>query len=222
VICISGNSVQINLVNLGQHSDITFPDGRDYKNGMISLSFCSFHSNPLPIALLSHTSSNMTSFTTSSWQAFANGLLAATTVVASPAAIQRRGPKCTDFKIPVTTSAPTKIILNPPTEFTNPLVLVDFITSQVEAGVGAILGGAGSQITSGTYNMAMRYCEPENYVTSLANTAQYLQHAITNTKEYWNGLTYPTGYKGDMYSWIAYASKQGCPTLSVDNLGSCA
>src|ERR1019366_8337570 len=71
-----------------------------------------------------------------------------------------------------------------------------------------------------TYNIAMRYCEPENIVESRANTIQYLQHAITNTKDYWNGLTYPTGYDGDMYSWIAFASQQGYATLSVDNLGS--
>lgn len=66
----------------------------------------------------------------------------------------------------------------------------------------------------------MRYCEPEVFIESHAHSIQYLQHAITMTKDYWNGLTFPNGYMGTKYSWIDYASKQGYPTLSVDALGS--
>ncbi|CAD6503829.1 BgTH12-05574 [Blumeria graminis f. sp. triticale] len=71
------------------------------------------------------------------------------------------------------------------------------------------------------FNIAARYCEPEVKNPSRANTIQLLVHGITYTKNYWSGLGPPgEGYNGDSYSWIAYASKQGYPTLSIDRLGN--
>lgn len=74
---------------------------------------------------------------------------------------------------------------------------------------------------AGTYNISARYCEPEVDIPSRRNTIQLLVHGITYTKDYWSGLGPPgSGFDGDTYSWIAYASKQGYPTLSIDRLGN--
>jgi hypothetical protein len=147
------------------------------------------------------------------------GILLATSSVTAEPSLHRRGPLCTEFRIPVQASAPTKILSAPNLGvLSNPNNLIDYILAQ--SSTIANVGGAGSLLTEGTYGISVRYCAPEVYIASRADTIQYLQHAITNTKEYWNGLTFPAGYQGDTYSWIAYASKQGYATLSVDNLGS--
>ncbi|KAK4496552.1 hypothetical protein PRZ48_012532 [Zasmidium cellare] len=67
----------------------------------------------------------------------------------------------------------------------------------------------------GTYQIAARYCEPEVKNNSRRNTLQLLVHGV----DYWSGLGPPgQGYDGDKYSYVAYASKQGYPTLAIDRL----
>ncbi|KAF2161610.1 hypothetical protein M409DRAFT_28004 [Zasmidium cellare ATCC 36951] len=71
----------------------------------------------------------------------------------------------------------------------------------------------------GTYQIAARYCEPEVKNSSRTNTLQLLVHGVTYTKDYWSGLGPPgQGYDGDKYSYVAYASKQGYPTLAIDRI----
>jgi hypothetical protein len=108
-------------------------------------------------------------------------------------------PKCTDFIIPVRATAPTKLIdeSSVPQNLDDPTVLIDFLVSEAESRAAALLGAVGTIETIGTFNMSMRYCEPTKKVASRANSIQYLQHAITNTKNYWNGLTYPLGVNGN-------------------------
>lgn len=124
------------------------------------------------------------------------------------ASIARRGePQCTDFLIPVHASSSQMIpAYNVPTDLSNPTVLTDYLVSQLSSGLAGILGGIGAVEQSGDFVMSARYCVPAVTVASRANTIQYLQHAITNTKNYWNGLTYPVGYDGDMYSYSKVAS----------------
>jgi len=130
-------------------------------------------------------------------------------------------PKCTDFIIPVYAESSKMIPAdNIPTDLGNGAALVAYLVSQLSSGLAGILGGIASVTQSGHFDISARYCEPANYVESRANTIQYLQHAITNTKNYWNGLTYPVGVDGDKYSYIKVASDNGYPTLSIDNLGS--
>lgn len=93
-----------------------------------------------------------------------------------------------------------------PTDLANSTILSDYLVSQLSSGLAGILGGVGSAEQSGDFEMSARYCEPAVNVSGRANTVQYLQHAITNTKNYWNGLTYPKGVDGDMYSYIKVAS----------------
>ncbi|KAI6777301.1 hypothetical protein HG530_001246 [Fusarium avenaceum] len=72
-----------------------------------------------------------------------------------------------------------------------------------------------------TFNIAARYCEPEIKIRSKQHTLQILVHGITYDRNYWSGDGPPgSGYHGDKYSWIAFASKQGYPTLSIDRLGN--
>ena len=128
--------------------------------------------------------------------------------VAQAASLSRRTePKCTDFLIPVQASSSQMIPANNiPTDLTNSAVLTAYLTSQAESGLAGILGGIGAVEQSGSFQMSARYCVPAKTVASRANTIQYLQHAITNTKNYWNGLTYPVGYQGDTYSYSKVAS----------------
>ncbi|KAH6699741.1 hypothetical protein BKA61DRAFT_582913 [Leptodontidium sp. MPI-SDFR-AT-0119] len=73
----------------------------------------------------------------------------------------------------------------------------------------------------GTFNIAARYCEPEIKVPSKQKTLQILVHGITYDRNYWSGDGPPgSSYHGDQYSWIAFASKLGYPTLSIDRLGN--
>nr|POF13032.1 hypothetical protein CFP56_10180 [Quercus suber] len=134
---------------------------------------------------------------------------------------RRNEPECTDFLIPVTASSGKMIPAdNIPSNLNDGTVLTDYLVSQLSSGLAGILGGVGNLEQSGHFEMSARYCEPANKVASRANTIQYLQHAITNTKNYWNGLTYPVGYDGDMYSYSKVASDNGYPTIAIDNLGS--
>ncbi|KAM3077190.1 hypothetical protein ACMFMF_005101 [Clarireedia jacksonii] len=133
-------------------------------------------------------------------------------------------PTCTDFNIPVTVIPPP-----PTTSFetgsANFNILIESLISTTTTNLGILLENLGSLLSTTnhgptTYSISMRYCEPEVFNSSRASTIHYLQHAITMTKDYWNGLAYPVGYNGDRYSYIAYMSKLGYPTLSVDNLGT--
>ncbi|KAI4148636.1 MAG: hypothetical protein LQ340_005012 [Diploschistes diacapsis] len=118
-------------------------------------------------------------------------------------------PSCTDFIVPVTASAPSKLLLpgDIPTDLSDPTVLVDFVTSQATSALGSLLGGLLGAEVSGTYDISARYCEPSNHNASRAQTVNFLVHAITDDKDYWNGLSYPEGYDGEQYSWLGYASQ---------------
>ena len=124
------------------------------------------------------------------------------------ASINRRTePKCTDFLIPVQASSAQMIPANNfPTNLADPAILAAYLASQASSKLAGVLGGIGAVEQSGSFNMSARYCVPAVTVASRANTIQYLQHAITNTKNYWNGLTYPVGFKGDTYSYAKVAS----------------
>lgn len=129
---------------------------------------------------------------------------------------RRVEPQCTDFLIPVHASSSQMISAdNIPTDLTNPTVLTDYLVSQLESGLAGLLGGIGAVEQSGDFNISARYCVPAVTVASRANTIQYLQHAITNTKNYWNGLTYPVGYDGDMYSYSKVASDVSRPLKTI-------
>lgn len=139
------------------------------------------------------------------------GLLAlASVALAAPAAEYKAPtkPKCTDFIIPVTAKAPVKLLATSilGSDFSNPTVLEDFVVSEASSGLAALLGAVGTFETSGHFNMSARYCAPTVHIPERAHTIQYLQHAITNTKNYWNGLTYPMGVNGTKYSWIDIAA----------------
>ncbi|EME47137.1 hypothetical protein DOTSEDRAFT_165945 [Dothistroma septosporum NZE10] len=107
---------------------------------------------------------------------------------------------------------------NIPANLSNGVVLTDYLVSQGSSGLAGVLGGIGAVEQSGSFQMSARYCVPNKSVPSRADTIQYLQHAITNTKNYWNGLTYPVGFQGDKYSYIKVAADVSL--RAEDNLGS--
>lgn len=129
------------------------------------------------------------------------------------ATLQRRAqPTCRDFLIPVTATSSEMIPAdNIPSDLSDPVVLTDYLVSQLSSGLAGILGGVGAVEQSGEFAISARYCAPAADVPERANTIQYLQHAITNTKNYWNGLAYPEGFDGDTYSYIKVASDVSIP-----------
>lgn len=128
------------------------------------------------------------------------------------------GPACSDYMIPVSIgsggkSAPVALRSRHHNARTVAAVLAD---EPLFDGVGDTLQ---SLLVSGTFEIAARYCEPEVVVQDRQDSVQLLVHGITYDKNYWSGGDYPVGFNGDEYSWIAYASKLGYPTLSIDRLG---
>lgn len=126
-------------------------------------------------------------------------------------------PPCTDLVIPITAAATNEVIPIPTTlNYSDPASVAAFIQT--------IIGDADATYpgipTSGTFQISARYCAPQVTVASRNKTIQLLVHGVTENKLYWSGLGYPVGYNGDMYSWIAYASSQGYPTLSIDRIGN--
>ncbi|TVY82352.1 hypothetical protein LSUE1_G002404 [Lachnellula suecica] len=143
------------------------------------------------------------------------GILALNSVTSAPNRLSSRdGPTCTDFVIPIQASAPTQVFPQPPANITDPTALLNYVTSFGSGSAGGLLGAVGTVITSGNYNISMRYCEPQVADASRADTLQFLVHGISYDKNYWNGLGY------DEYSWVDYATNQGYPTLAIDNLGN--
>ncbi|KAK5993537.1 hypothetical protein PT974_06971 [Cladobotryum mycophilum] len=128
--------------------------------------------------------------------------------VAHGPSIQKRGPQCTEVRIPVSVLADN--IALPPIDATN---LFSILNNIGDAAFGVLT-------VNGNYTLAGRYCEPEVHIPQRQNTIQLLVHGATYNKNYWSGLDFPQGYHGNDYSWIAYASQQGYPTLSIDRLGS--
>ncbi|KAH7058921.1 Alpha/Beta hydrolase protein [Macrophomina phaseolina] len=142
-------------------------------------------------------------------------LLHAGLTVAAPA--KRSGPTCSDINLSVTISAENRVI---------PDYLLSGLTSTTLslAGVEQLLNGVGNELqlalVNGTYNIAGRFCEPEVQIPGRSDTIQLLVHGITYDRNYWSGGGSLTGWEGSQYSWLAHASAQGYPTLSIDRLGN--
>lgn len=126
-------------------------------------------------------------------------------------------PNCTDLVIPITATATNPVIPIPTTLNTSD-------SGALSAFIQTIIGDADATYpgvpTGGTFRISARYCEPQVSIASRHNTVQLLVHGVTENKLYWSGLSYPVGYNGDTYSWIAYASSHGYPTLSIDRIGN--
>lgn len=102
---------------------------------------------------------------------------------------------------------------NIPANLSNSDVLTDYLASQGESVVAGVLSSAATAEQSGNFLMGARYCEPAVYNASRAHTIQYLQHAITMSKNYWHGLSYPMGYDGDKYAYDVVASNVSTASL---------
>ncbi|KAI1001525.1 hypothetical protein K3495_g6673 [Podosphaera aphanis] len=124
------------------------------------------------------------------------------------------GPACSNITIPVSTSSPNaQIDASVQSQFR-----LFNVKQSISSGAPELTD---SKSVRGQYNIKARYCEPEVQISSRSNTIQLLVHGITYDRNYWSGLGEPgAGFDGDTYSWVAYASKQGYPTLSIDRLGN--
>jgi len=82
------------------------------------------------------------------------------------------GPTCTTFKVPITANAQNKAFNIPASYDLSQGVgpILNSVLAGVETALGNLLGGL--ILTSGTYNINMKYCEPEVTVASRAKTIQ--------------------------------------------------
>ena len=125
-------------------------------------------------------------------------------------------PVCTDLRIPLTAIASNEVFPIPSgLNFSNP--------ASVSAFVQTVLGDAGTAFplipTTFSGIIAARYCAPEVTIANRSDVVQVFMSGVTENNLYWFGLGYPTGYNGNQYSTVDYASKQGYPTLAIDRIG---
>lgn len=128
------------------------------------------------------------------------------TILLSPLALA--APSCRNVTIPVTISA-TNVQIPLTVNLAN---LTTYLSLSAQEVVDIPV--------SGTYNINGRYCEPEVQIAGRNDTLQFLNHGLAQTLHYWSGQDFVTPYHGTNYSWIAYASTQGYPTLAIDRLGN--
>ncbi|CAD6592451.1 MAG: hypothetical protein ASARMPRED_006296 [Alectoria sarmentosa] len=125
-------------------------------------------------------------------------------------------PNCTEFRIPLTATASNEVFPIPVgLNYSNP--------AAISALVQTVLGDAGTVYpvipTTFTGIIAGRYCEPEVTIANRSDVVQLFMSGVTENNLYWFGLGYPTGYDGNEYSTVDYASKQGYPTFVIDRIG---
>ena len=125
-------------------------------------------------------------------------------------------PSCTYIKIPITATASNEVFPIPVNlNYSDPAA----ISALVQTVIGD--GDAPFPVIPETFDgtIAARYCPPEVTVANRSDVIQLFMSGVTENNLYWFGLGYPNGYDGDMYSTVAYASKQGYPTLAIDRAG---
>ena len=123
---------------------------------------------------------------------------------------------CTYIKIPITATASIEVFSIPVNlNYSDPAA----ISALVQTVIGD--GDAPFPVIPETFDgtIAARYCPPEVIVGNSSDVIQLFMSGVTENNLYWFGLGYPNGCDGDMYSTVAYASKQGYPTLAIDRAG---
>ena len=125
-------------------------------------------------------------------------------------------PQCTYMEIPITATASNEVFPIPTNlNYSDP----GAIDALVQTVIGD--GDAAFPLIPTTFNgiIAARYCPPEVQIANRSDVIQLFMSGVTENNLYWFGLGYPTGFNGDMYSTVDYASKQGYPTLAIDRIG---
>ncbi|KAJ8611920.1 hypothetical protein MRB53_037716 [Persea americana] len=129
-------------------------------------------------------------------------------------ALAAAAPKCDDnIQLSVSASALNLII----PETINSSSILNLSTVALQTLVNTL---PTHNITAG-YTIAGRYCAPEVYNASRAETVQLLVHGVGYDRNYWSGKGVPGSAQqvnGTEYSWVDYASQQGYPTFSIDRL----
>ena len=148
------------------------------------------------------------------WKPLTTTTLILFTLISSP--LTSANPNCTDLRIALTATASNEVFPLPTgLNFSNPAAVSAFIQT--------VLGDAGTAFplipTTFAGIIAARYCEPEVKIANRSDVVQVFMSGVTENNLYWFGLGYPTGYNGDQYSTVDYASKQGYPTLAIDRIG---
>lgn len=120
------------------------------------------------------------------------------------------------IKISITATASNGVFLIPVNlNYSDPTAILALV--QTVIGDGDAPFPVISEKFDGT--IAARYCPPEVTLANRSDMIQLFMSGVTENNLYWFGLGCPNGYNGDMYSTVAYASKQGYPTLAIDRAG---
>ena len=126
-------------------------------------------------------------------------------------------PSCTYLEIPISATASNNV-------YPIPTDLNYDSPGALNALVQTIIGDgntAAFPVIPTAFNgiIAARYCPPQVQIANRSDVIQLYMSGVTENNLYWFGLGYPNGFDGDMYSTVAYASKQGYPTLAIDRIG---
>lgn len=128
------------------------------------------------------------------------------------------GAACTSHTIKVTARASNRVIFAPTTDLNSPSGVLSFLGS----GAGLLGQLTGFIPVSGTYDIAAKFCQPEQNPQAPAGRAtevQLLLHGVPYNSSYWFGL--PGNPDGTAeYDWVEYATGLGYPVLAIDNLGA--
>jgi hypothetical protein len=90
-------------------------------------------------------------------------------------------PTCTNVTLSIAASANNYLL---PSEsalpFTDPSLLINTVILDAQEAI--------TYPVSGTYTIKARFCQPETFVASHANTLQLLVHGVTYDRNYWQEI----------------------------------
>nr|OQO28670.1 hypothetical protein B0A51_04781 [Rachicladosporium sp. CCFEE 5018] len=122
--------------------------------------------------------------------------------------------QCTDFTVPITVTAPTVVPPFPALETHYDAVgLLSALTAR-NASNAPSQPPVINNITA-TFDISLRYCEPDHKRHASAKGVQVLSHGLGFDKSYWD-----FGGQGSEYDYISSATAAGFATLSYDRLGN--
>ena len=119
---------------------------------------------------------------------------------------QRAASNCRDIFFDLEASAQNRVALNPPTDFSDVVATIAFLTQPVAF-----------QPVSGPQKIYGQYCEPTTKIPTCSGSLQLLVHGNSYDHQYFNAFdAVPSSLAN---SWAAFANAQGFPTLAIDRLG---
>ncbi|KAK6438600.1 hypothetical protein LTR95_005204 [Oleoguttula sp. CCFEE 5521] len=122
--------------------------------------------------------------------------------------------QCTDFTVPISVTAPT--VVPPFPAFKSHYDAVDLLSALTARNASnAPAPPPTIKNLTATFDISLRYCEPEHKRHAPSKGIQVLTHGLGFDKSYWD-----FGGQASQYNYISSATAAGFATLSYDRLGN--